>query len=281
MLALGCFGIIEKRKKSEVFVLPREVSIITAGIDVQKEGLKVEIVAYSPDLQSWGMGYHELYGSPGLQEVWEKLIDLLDYPYPHAAGSELKVRVAAIDVGYSAAAVSQYLVSQKKYGWVGVRGRGDVLQSSKEYNKLIIKKEGGRYADHIFQINSSFGKDLIASWSSLRKNAEKGGVFEAGHMHFISGNPGYDSKYFNGLGSEKKVPKASKNGQMKLVWQKTTDYNHPLDARVYSLAAVQIAKQFMGIDISEPVTYDTKETLVIANEFVKALEKSASEHFSI
>ncbi|HAF1739063.1 TPA: phage terminase large subunit family protein, partial [Salmonella enterica] len=61
-----------------------------------------------------------------------------------------------------------------------------------------------------------------------------------GYMHFpVDSERGYDTEYFKGLLSEKKVFEY-KNGQTKEKWEKIYNRNEPLDCRNYASAAMEI-----------------------------------------
>ena len=80
--------------------IPRDVLVLTAGVDVQNDRLEVEIVGWGADRESWSIAYHVLYGDPRLRpgapgSPWDQLEALRVEKRPHETGPPLKVALAA------------------------------------------------------------------------------------------------------------------------------------------------------------------------------------------
>lgn len=49
--------------------LPKDILVLTAGVDTQDDRLEVEVVGWGEGHRSWGVEYHVLFGDPGLPDV--------------------------------------------------------------------------------------------------------------------------------------------------------------------------------------------------------------------
>lgn len=78
---------------------PLGVLALTAGVDTQDNRLPVQIVGWGRGLAAWTLDYIELMGDPAEDEVWVKLVDLLNRPIESALGGMLRVEATAIDAG--------------------------------------------------------------------------------------------------------------------------------------------------------------------------------------
>ena len=54
-------------------VVPEEVLVLTAGVDVQDDRFEVEIVGWGVGKESWGIRYQKIYGDMLKEQVWEDL----------------------------------------------------------------------------------------------------------------------------------------------------------------------------------------------------------------
>jgi phage terminase large subunit GpA-like protein len=78
---------------------------LTAGVDVQKDRIEVDVWAWGKGLQSWLIDHIVIEGGPGDQACWQKLSDLLGRTWTHASGTPMTIARLAIDTGYETAAV--------------------------------------------------------------------------------------------------------------------------------------------------------------------------------
>lgn len=86
-------------------VLPRQVLILTCGVDVQAGGsanegrLEAEVTGYGLGEESWLVAKEEFSGNPAEPEVWEQLEEFLMRGYKHPTGHILRVAAACVDSG--------------------------------------------------------------------------------------------------------------------------------------------------------------------------------------
>ena len=213
--------------------LPDGVLVLTCGVDTQNDRLEYEVVGHGMWGETWGIKKGICMGDPNTSEPWERLDDVIDHTYRFKDGKGLKLSITFVDSG-------------------GLRTQDVYAQCRARMNKRVfaIKGQGGdgvpftRPPSKVKQA----GKNGGTLWLySLGVDAGKADVMnnikvqEPGpkYCHFPLGNHrGYDSRYFEGLLSEKLVQKTN-NGRTTWAWVKIAEHirNEPLDCRVYALAA--------------------------------------------
>lgn len=206
--------------------------LLTAGADVQKDRIEVEVVAWGKDKQSWSVDYVVLPGDPAKASIWQALSDLLDKCYPHENGTELSITMLAIDSGYA---------TQEVYGWVrryphnrvmAVKGveSGAVPLGLPKRVDVTTRGKTLKAGCRVWMVGVSILKSELYHWLNVTRDED--GHFPSGYCHF----PKYDPEYFKQLTAEQLVSKVVK-GYTKREWQKTRDRNEALDCRVYARAA--------------------------------------------
>jgi phage terminase large subunit GpA-like protein len=99
----------ERRESYRIGTMPEAGLFLSAGVDVQKDRIEVEIVAWGRGKESWSIDYRVIEGDTARAEVWAKLDAVLAKDWPHASGHTLPIRVMCVDAGYA---------TQDVYAWV-------------------------------------------------------------------------------------------------------------------------------------------------------------------
>ena len=99
----------KRRETWRIGTVPELGLFLTAGVDVQKDRIEVEVVAWGRRKESWSVDYRVIEGDTARAEVWAKLDALLAKDWPHASGHSLPIRVMCVDAGYA---------TQDVYAWV-------------------------------------------------------------------------------------------------------------------------------------------------------------------
>ena len=95
----------------------------TAGADVQRDRIEVEVVAWGRCWESWSLDYLFLEGSPAFPKVWQKLDRLLGTTFTHEAGGESQIARLAIDTrGTFTAEVYEWCARHDPSRIIGVKG---------------------------------------------------------------------------------------------------------------------------------------------------------------
>ena len=218
---------------------------LTAGADVQKDRIEVDVWAWGRGLQSWLIDHIVIDGGPGDQASWQKLSDLLGRTWAHASGTPMTIARLAIDTGYETAAV---------YAWARQVGFGQVapIKGLEGFNRAspvtgptfvdaTIAGKRLRRGARLWTVATSTFK--AETYRFLRLDPPEvtstadGERFPPGFLHL----PGWvDAEWLKQLTAEQLVTVKNKRGFAKLEWQKLRERNEALDCRVYARAAAWI-----------------------------------------
>jgi phage terminase large subunit GpA-like protein len=226
--------------------LPDAVIAATAGVDTQDDRLEVEIVGWGREEESWGIGYHVLYGDPAQKAVWDDLDALLLETYATVSGRKVRVKAACIDSGgHHAEAVMRFCrdrAGRRVYAIKGFGGAGKPIWP--------LRASRAKSRDLVYMVGVDTAKDTIYARFQI---VEPG----PGYCH-LPADPqtGYDPGWVEQVTSEQKVTKY-KEGRPYAVWiLPKGKRNEALDCRVYALAALkslprgQIRQEPVNIEIT-------------------------------
>ncbi len=247
----------DRREDYRIGQIPAGGLLLTAGVDVQKDRLEIEIVAWGRERESWSVDYRVLQGDPVKPDVWRGLDAILSETFTHEGGTEMAIIRLAIDTGYA---------TQEVYDWVrrqpdrviaikGVERLGSAIGTP---NHIDVTTQGKRKRRGllVWPVGSSFGKSEL--YGCLRKERptdeqrESGESFPPGYCHF----PKYGEEYFKQLTSERLVTIKDRRGFPRREWRKLRERNEALDCRVYARAAAAS----VGIDRFSEATWIKLET---------------------
>ena len=127
----------ENREIYPIGIVPRSGLFLTAGVDIQKDRIECEVVAWGRNKESWSVDYIVLSGNTAEVSVWHKLDNILQKDWLHESGNTLPIRVMAVDSGYA---------TQDVYNWVkqypqGIWG-GNGARASQPLARLLRLKAG-------------------------------------------------------------------------------------------------------------------------------------------
>lgn len=226
--------------------VPARGLFLTAGADVQKDRIEVDVWAWGRGLESWLVDHIVIEGGPGDPACWQTLTDLLGRTWAHASGQHLAIARLAIDTGYETSAV---------YGWARQVGFAQVapVKGLEGFNRsspvtgptYVDATVGGkrlRRGARLWSVaTSTFKAETYRFLRQDRPTPEEiiaGAPFPPGTVHLPSWA---DSEWLKQLTAEQLITVKSKRGFTKLEWQKLRERNEALDCRVYARAAVWIA----------------------------------------
>jgi phage terminase large subunit GpA-like protein len=107
----------ERRESWQIGTVPRGGLFLTAGADVQRDRIEVDVWAWGRGRESWLVDHVVVEGGPERAETWEALGALLDRTWLHDHGTRIGIAKLAIDTGYEAPAV---------YAWARKVGHAQV-----------------------------------------------------------------------------------------------------------------------------------------------------------
>jgi len=219
---------------------------LTAGVDVQKDRLEVDVWAWGRGLESWLIEHTVIEGGPHRPDAWTDLDALLDRTWPHARGAHLRIAKLAIDTGYEAPAI---------YAWARRVGFGQVapVKGVEGFNRaspvsgptFVDATDGGkklRRGARLWTIAVSTFKSETYRFLRLQRPTDEekaeGAACLPGTVHLPSW---VESEWLKQLVAEQLVTVKTKRGFARLEWQKLRERNEALDCRVYARAAAWIA----------------------------------------
>ncbi len=213
--------------------LPEGVLVLTAGVDVQKDRLELELVGWGDGDESWSIDYRIFYGSPSMPDVWGDLDDYLKQTFTHANGHKVHIAAACVDTGgHHTDAVYKFVKPRQVRRVYGIKG------SSTSGMPIIgnpSRKNKGKIL--LFLVGVDTAKETLYS-----------------HLKILEPGPGYchfsqkanDESYFAQLTAEEMVTRYEK-GHPKQVWVLPSGKrNEALDCRVYAMAAKNILNPNYG-----------------------------------
>jgi phage terminase large subunit GpA-like protein len=231
----------DRREDYPIGTVPEGVHILTAGADVQKDRIELEVVGWAPGMRSWSVSYHILEGDVFTDAPWKKLSELLATPIPVANTKQtMSISKLCIDTGYATQQVYAWGRRQNPTVVALVKGQ-DGLASLIGKRSQVDVNEGGRKITNgavIWTVGSSIAKAELYGWLRLDGGIE-GVPDPAGYCRF----PEYGKEYFEQLTGEQMVIRTVR-GYQQYQWEKIRDRNEALDCRVYARAAASI----MGLD---------------------------------
>lgn len=230
-------NIYNRRENYAPNTVNADVCFMTAGVDVQKDRIELEIVGWCSDKSSYSIDYRSLLGSPFLTEVWKELAKVLNETWICEDGRELQLVRVAVDSGYATSEVYDFVRSFGNKRIMATKGQ-DKMQIAFSTPKQIDYNKNGKKIGKLKQwnIGVSFLKTQLYEWFKIEPNYEDG-TYPPCYCHF----PQYDNRYFEGLTGEDWIEKKKK-------WSKRYARNEPLDCRVYARAAAAI----VGLDRLKP-----------------------------
>lgn len=232
----------ERRDTYEINSLPEGVCFLTAGVDVQKDRLEVEIVGWARGKRSWSIDYRVFPGDTSSisNPCWQQLSALLGEVWQTKGKQDLEIKLMTVDSGFN---------TQTVYGWcrqypmakvIAVKGveSQTVAIGSPSAVDVNVRGTKMRRGLRVFPVGVNMIKSELYGWLRL-DSPDEGAPEPHGFCHF----PQYDEEYFKQLTAEELVVKFVK-GFKRHEWQKIRERNEALDARVYARAAATI----VGID---------------------------------
>jgi len=237
--------IYDRRESWPNGTVPMGALFLTAGADVQKDRIEVDVWAWGRGLESWLVDHIVIEGGPENAKAWAELDGLLGRTWKHAGGATMTLARLAIDTGYEAPAV---------YAWARRAGFAQVapVKGTEGFNRAspvsgptyVDATEGGkkvRRGARLWKVAGSTFKTETYRFLRLDRPTDEeraaGAGFPAGTVHL----PGWaDAEWCKQFVAEQLVTVKTRRGFAKLEWQKMRERNEALDCRVYARAAVWI-----------------------------------------
>ena len=221
--AVEAEGLMAKRESYDLESIPDEALVLTCGIDIQKNRIECQVVAFSHDYEMWVVDYKIIYGSTGQMNVWNDLEKYLQTKFKTHSGRNLTIACTTIDSGFQTQQVYAFTKNKKGRRIFAIKGQS-------QSGKSVVGKptKVGKENNTLYPVGSDTAKEVIYS----RLASEYG----YSTLHFPSA---VDEEYFKQLTAEQRFVKYVK-GRKTLYWKQVRERNEALDTICYALAAAYI-----------------------------------------
>jgi phage terminase large subunit GpA-like protein len=230
-----------RREQYAVGTVPPGGLLLTAGCDVQRNRLEVEVVAWGPDLESWSVEYLVIEGDTSTIQAdperpcpWRELSKLLQREWSCAGGGTLPLARLAVDSGDQTQIVYEWVRRCHDLRVMATKGMDSqaALLGLPKAQDVTIRGKLLKGGVKLWPLGSSAGKRELYGWLRMEQPLE-GEKLPRGWCHF----PEYPESYFQGLTAEQLVCRTVR-GFPKWTWEKIRTRNEPLDCRVMARAAL-------------------------------------------
>lgn len=216
----------------ELHALPDNISVITAGVDVQKDRIEAATYGFGPDNEIYHIESRRFYTENiESEQVWDTLAEFLKTVYQRADGTQLPIARAAIDSGWSTLTVYEFVRKHGTRGWFAIKGED-------RYGPLwpLKASQSSAHKGHkVWTLGTYTGKEFI---HGLLRNEIPG----PNYIHF---SERCDNEYFSQLTCEARVVK-HKRGHRYYIWEKPSKANNEaFDCFIYALAV----KESLGYNL--------------------------------
>jgi len=230
-----------KRRENFGKHLPRDVAIITAGVDVQDNRLELEVVGWGKDEESWSLDYQVIYGDPSTPDLWNDLDKILSHSFIHSRDlGNFSITAVAVDSGghYTDHVINYCDERKYKRFWAikgSSNGNGVPIWPVRASQSKRLKKP-------VYVIGVNDAKETLMQ----RLRIENSG---AGYWHFPIER---DQEWFNQITSEVIKTKYVK-GRPTRTWQPRKEgvATEGLDCRVYAFAALRGLVRNWKLDLNK------------------------------
>ena len=213
---------------------PEGVVFITAGVDVQKDRIEMELVGWGKNLESWSLDYIVISGDTAEDQIWDELTKQINLTLPTKNGLQLPIRMTAIDTGFRTQEVYRWVRSQSAIRVMAIKGRENqsTILGTPSPVEITVRGKRIRAGIKLWPVGVSVAKSELYGWLRRKQPIDPDEELPTGWCHF----PQHSEEYFKMLTAESLISKIVR-GYQKFQWEKMRDRNEALDCRVYARAA--------------------------------------------
>lgn len=209
--------------------------VLTMGIDVQKDYLQYELVAWGRGRESWSVDFGVIEGDTASPPVWDALDRLLARAWPDWQGVAWPVEMTAIDAGYNTQWVYQFTRTRPRA--MAVKGMpGHLAPAVGLPTPQEVSWRGKRIkrGAMLWPIGDWTLKAEI--YANLRKSGPQDGAecFPPGYCHF---SLAHDKSFFEQLTAERLITRLVRGREAKEWVLRPGVKNEALDCRKMAMAA--------------------------------------------
>jgi phage terminase large subunit GpA-like protein len=231
--------------------MPAGPVVTTLGVDVQGDGLFLELVGHGPNGESWQIDARFLPGPTDIkmEGAWVDLDDYSKRGVTYPGGKVLPIDMEAVDAGYHTDAAQAYCARRPRRlavfgrdGWTRpILGRGEAVRfgrQGKRSGQASKRADDKAYIVGTYSAKATWYGFLRASiaYAAAIIAEGTGTPKPVGLCHFSRDTP---DEWFDMATAETVIAKFV-NGYPKRVWQPMPGrQNHYLDCRIYNMAAAE------------------------------------------
>lgn len=231
-----------RRESYKQGTIPRRGLFLTAGVDVQRDRLEIEVKAWGRGLENWSVDYLVLEGDTSTAAPWTQLAERMSATYAHETGANLPIRRVAIDTGFASAEVAKFVRKYPSARWMPVKGdaRPPMILGTAKVADVNTKGKRMRRGIKVWPVGVNHAKAELYGWLRLPQPLGPDEPYPPGFPHYPAD---YDETYFRQLCSEELVHVRTRQGFHKPEWRKLPNRTNPggrnevLDCNVYARAA--------------------------------------------
>lgn len=213
--------------------VPRQVAVLTAGVDVQDDRVEIEIVGWGADEESWSLAYEIIEGDTQQAATWDLVDEFLKRKWRRADNREFELMAVCVDSG-GHATQQVYRFARARLGRKIWAIKGESARGGERNPVWPVKRNPARNkaAFRPFIIGVNAAKDSFRQ----RLHIDPSGAGpHPGACHFPLET---DINSFAQMVSERLVVK-SVSGVRHRAWELMAGRaNERLDCRVYAYAAL-------------------------------------------
>lgn len=227
--------------------VPMPALLVTAGVDVQRDRVEVNVAAWGPGEECWCMEYHVVMGVISEAATQAALDAILFTPRKHASGADIRIACTLMDSGDG-------VMMQEIYDYVRPRQPRGLFASkgSRFPGKPIIERSKSAIAKGIrlYFIGTDAAKDTIFARLALQRVGQtEGDLYKPLTDQSVTVSPmsihhrdgaGYDEEYFAQLFAERATREKVGRRYVR-VYRQTRPRNEALDCLVLCLAGQKLA----------------------------------------
>ena len=219
--------------------VPEWAGVLTAGADVQRNRIEIDIWAWGPGLESALVEHRVLDGDPSSPEIWTKMDQMLNEEWETADGRAMRPARWAIDTGDGYSTTHVYAWARRYPRTVmAIKGVGRFDSSSPvtgpTWVDATINGKKLRRGVQLWTIAVSVFKSETYAWLNLDQPID-GQAYPAGYIHLPQGTT---ETWIQQLVAEQLVKVKNRAGFSRLEWQNPSGRrNEAIDMRVYARAA--------------------------------------------
>lgn len=225
--------------------------VLTAGADVQKDYIQVEVVAWGRGKESWSVDYQVFAGDTADVDgpAWRGLGEFLDRAFLHESGTPLSVKCLAVDSGHNTQVVYNWCRRYPINRVIPVKGMSSLPVMVGQPKAVDVYQSGrrSRKAIKLWGVGVDVAKTELYGWLRMVASDSLSGVAGLASSSVATPSPGYchfpgdyEEEFFRQLTGEQLQQHAVRGGRLSYEWVKIRDRNEALDCRCYARAAASM-----------------------------------------